>query len=83
MIIWRRTKRYGRFITVFPNRKISGNSSGKKKAAFPPENRIRLSDILQMQYRHINASETTLRHIEMLRETYTFTVTTGHQLNIF
>ena len=55
----------------------------EKSASFPQENRDRLSEVLREQYQHIDPPEITLRHIEKLREARTFTVTTGHQLNIF
>ena len=39
--------------------------------------------VLEKQYAQINASETTLKNIKLLNHSNTFTVTTGHQLNLF
>ncbi|WP_242205612.1 bacillithiol biosynthesis cysteine-adding enzyme BshC [Aestuariivivens insulae] len=47
------------------------------------QSRSVLVEILKKQYRNIDASEATLSHIESLKEENTFTVTTGHQLNLF
>ncbi len=47
------------------------------------EKRKRLVNVLKQQYSHINASKITRNHIENLRDSKTFTITTGHQLNIF
>lgn len=48
-----------------------------------PVNRDLLVTILQRQYSSLNASEQVTAHIELLKESNTFTITTGHQLNIF
>lgn len=39
--------------------------------------------VLQKQYKSIQASETTLNNINLLNQFNTFTITTGHQLNLF
>jgi len=41
------------------------------------------SAVLTEQYENITASELTLNNIEKLKSSDTFTITTGHQLNIF
>jgi len=46
-------------------------------------NRTVLVDTLQKQYQNISASEVTAENIELLQEQNTFTITTGHQLNLF
>ena len=64
---------YGEFPTLdaFP-RQI-------KQKQFSDENRTILADVLTRQYAHIaNAPD-----LDVLRQPNTFTVTTGHQLNIF
>jgi len=42
-----------------------------------------LVSVLEKQYSKINASETTLNNITLLNHSNTFTITTGHQLNLF
>lgn len=42
-----------------------------------------LVDSLKKQYQNLNASEATLKNIDSLNADNTFTVTTGHQLNLF
>jgi len=42
-----------------------------------------LVSVLDKQYAKINASETTLNNIILLNHSNTFTITTGHQLNLF
>lgn len=45
--------------------------------------RHELKDHLSLQYKNIKASQKTIQNIELLADENTFTVTTGHQLNIF
>ncbi|QBN18328.1 bacillithiol biosynthesis cysteine-adding enzyme BshC [Flavobacterium nackdongense] len=42
-----------------------------------------LVSVLKAQYAKINTSETTLNNITLLNQSNTFTITTGHQLNLF
>lgn len=42
-----------------------------------------LVTVLQEQYKGVDISAETLLHIEQLKQNTTFTVTTGHQLNLF
>lgn len=50
---------------------------------FPQSHRGVVSEQLVKQYANVDASQATLSNIELLKEGNTFTVTTGHQLNIF
>ena len=45
--------------------------------------RTTLVEVLQKQYQDINTSEATTENIALLRQQNTFTITTGHQLNLF
>mgnify|MGYP005846084703 FL=1 len=45
--------------------------------------RENLVSVLEKQYQTIVASETTLNNIKLLNHQNTFTITTGHQLNLF
>lgn len=42
-----------------------------------------LSKALAAQYKMVAASDKTLQNIELLKDSNTFTITTGHQLNLF
>ncbi|RMA58514.1 bacillithiol biosynthesis cysteine-adding enzyme BshC [Ulvibacter antarcticus] len=54
-----------------------------KKESFSAESRAVLVDSLQKQYKNITLSEATQKNITSLSEENTFTITTGHQLNLF
>lgn len=54
-----------------------------EKSSFSPVNRLVLSNALKEQYVGFDASEATLENIESLADKDTFTITTGHQLNLF
>jgi len=54
-----------------------------KQQNFPHKNRAILVDELQKQYQKCNASDITLNNIKLLNDSNTFTITTGHQLNLF
>ena len=47
------------------------------------EKREVLVSVLEKQYAKINTSATTLNNIKLLSDSNTFTITTGHQLNLF
>ncbi len=55
----------------------------EKAAQFPPENREVLYNALQKQYATTTTSKKTLGHLKQLKEPITFTIVTGHQLNLF
>ena len=55
----------------------------EKKKSFSQKNRLILSEVLKQQYRNLNPSEKTNQHIALLQKENTFTITTGHQLNLF
>lgn len=50
---------------------------------FKEANRPKLVDVLNEQYKDIEISEATHTNIGLLKNKNTFTITTGHQLNIF
>jgi len=50
---------------------------------FPEENRAVLVAALEKQYQNTNISEATKNNIQSLHKNNTFTITTGHQLNLF
>jgi bacillithiol biosynthesis cysteine-adding enzyme BshC len=52
----------------------NGNGNDKRKS---------LVNVLKKQYAQLNVSPETLNNIELLNNSNTFTITTGHQLNLF
>ena len=70
------------FYTQFP----SGVEAFKAQAEqrnFSGETRKVTSKVLLEQYEGFDASDATLKNIELIKADNTFTITTGHQLNIF
>lgn len=66
-----------------PNIEGFKNQIEQKRSSFSLENRHVLVNALKEQYQKVNASEETKNNIELLALENTFTVTTGHQLNLF
>lgn len=54
-----------------------------QKRSFSSASRKVLSKALEKQYVGFDASEATLENIQSLKKENTFTITTGHQLNLF
>ncbi len=71
------------FYHRFPNLQDFKEQLGEKKASFPLENRVILSRVLKNQYLNVSISKSTKNHISLLASENTFTVVTGHQLNLF
>lgn len=55
----------------------------EKNENFPFEQRQILVSTLDKQYTNFECSKSTLQNIALLKERNTFTITTGHQLNLF
>jgi bacillithiol biosynthesis cysteine-adding enzyme BshC len=55
----------------------------EKSANFPIENRKILVSALEKQYKSFEISEYTSQNIQLLKHSNTYTITTGHQLNLF
>jgi bacillithiol biosynthesis cysteine-adding enzyme BshC len=71
------------FYSLFPrieNFKVQLESKAK---SFPQTSRNILTAVLKEQYTGLTVSTATQQNIESLESENTFTVTTGHQLNIF
>ena len=75
------------FYGLFPDLNNFGKQILSKKENFSShggsEKRAVLVKTLMRQYQNINASEASLSNIDLLEKDTTFTVTTGHQLNLF
>lgn len=70
------------FYNNFPN--VKGfQKQIEEKQTFSKSNRKILVEVLKNQYKDLNSSEKTQANINVLLEENTFTITTGHQLNLF
>ncbi len=67
----------------FPNLENFEGQILEKKNAFEDKNRAVLVSVLQQQYSKISTSVLTHQNINDLSYSNTFTITTGHQLNLF
>ncbi|RKE98049.1 bacillithiol biosynthesis cysteine-adding enzyme BshC [Ichthyenterobacterium magnum] len=54
-----------------------------KQTSFSKETRTILTKALKNQYKDVDISSETLQNIEAINSENTFTITTGHQLNLF
>jgi bacillithiol biosynthesis cysteine-adding enzyme BshC len=71
------------FYHHFPVVENFGAQIAEKEKSFPADHRKVLVEALHQQYKNLKLSEKTAFHIESLADQKTFTITTGHQLNIF
>ncbi|OIQ22762.1 bacillithiol biosynthesis cysteine-adding enzyme BshC [Lacinutrix sp. MedPE-SW] len=71
------------FYNRFPNLENFQEQIKEKASAFSQETRTVLTSVLSENYKMVEASQATIDNIESLRQSNTFTVTTGHQLNLF
>ena len=55
----------------------------EEKSGFLKSNRVVLSEALKQQYEGVELSHLTKTNLDLLADDNTFTITTGHQLNIF
>jgi bacillithiol biosynthesis cysteine-adding enzyme BshC len=67
----------------FPTLENFEDQLKEKQTHFPNENRTVLVKALEKQYQKSAVSEATQNNIKALARATTFTVTTGHQLNLF
>ncbi|MCH4552954.1 bacillithiol biosynthesis cysteine-adding enzyme BshC [Aestuariibaculum lutulentum] len=71
------------FYNRFPNLENFKEQIEEKASSFNIESRTVLVKALKAQYKTVETSELTLSHIDALQNENTFTITTGHQLNLF
>ncbi len=71
------------FYDNFPDLDGFADQIKKKRESFSLESRHVLVESLTNQYVNLNTSEKTKQNIQLLLHENTFTVTTGHQLNLF
>ena len=71
------------FYNRYPRLESFKNQMVEKQSSFPQERREVLVEVLKSQYADFHTSEKTRKNIAALHHDNTFTVTTGHQLNLF
>lgn len=71
------------FYNRFPSVENFKKQIDEKQSTFVLQSREVLTAVLKRQYEHIETSSITKEHIELLKSQDTFTITTGHQLNLF
>lgn len=71
------------FYHRFPNVAGFKGQIEEKAKSFSTDHRQVLHQSLEHQYENIGSSTSTLKNISLLKEQNTFTVVTGHQLNLF
>ena len=71
------------FYNRFPKIENFADQIADKSKTFPSKNREILVSTLRNQYKDLNIEGAVQKNIASLSESKTFTVTTGHQLNIF
>ncbi|MDT7827616.1 bacillithiol biosynthesis cysteine-adding enzyme BshC [Pricia sp. S334] len=67
----------------YPELDSFGGQIAEKTAHFPDANRALLYDVLREQYKGTEMTPETESHLKKLKEPISFTVVTGHQLNLF
>jgi len=71
------------FYGNFPDIKGFENQIKLKQSSFGSQSRNLLVEVLETQYQNTKISKSTGQNIQSLLEENTFTITTGHQLNLF
>ncbi len=72
-----------KFYHRFPDINNFKEQIHEKQLSFPAENRVTLVKALEKQYEGLTLTEPVSKNIQQLSNKTTFTVTTGHQLNVF
>jgi len=71
------------FYNNFPDIQGFHNQIEEKENSFSLQTRITLYNALKVQYQNADISEKTGVNLDLLQQENTFTITTGHQLNLF
>jgi bacillithiol biosynthesis cysteine-adding enzyme BshC len=72
-----------KFYQYFPAIESFKDQITEKSKSFSPDKRSVLVDVLTTQYKDLKISASVKHNIGSLADNKTFTITTGHQLNIF
>jgi bacillithiol synthase len=76
-------KKLQAFFHRFPSVQNAKDQLAEKSSEFSDATRKTLADTLEHQYKNLKLYEAVQKNISALRSKKTFTITTGHQLNIF
>ncbi len=71
------------FYNHFPTLENFKHQLAEKESSFPKSSRIILAETLSSQYDELERENLVDSNIKLLEDNKTFTITTGHQLNIF
>lgn len=71
------------FYNRFPKIENFKDQIEEKEVNYSNASRDVLFSVLKKQYQGVNSSKNTLNNIDCLSQSNTFTITTGHQLNLF
>ncbi len=71
------------FYSRFPTLAAFKDQIRDKQKSFAPSSRKVLCDVLHEQYKELTITDSVSSNIESIANEKTFTITTGHQLNIF
>ena len=71
------------FYEIFPDKEAFKSQIVARQKQFPGEHREVLHQALLKQYASVQASKASMANIDLLKAGNTFTVVTGHQLNLF
>jgi uncharacterized protein YllA (UPF0747 family) len=71
------------FYNRFPTLENFKSQINEKQLSFNEQTRKQISKSLLNQYKSFDMSAKTVLHMESLTDKNTFTITTGHQLNLF
>lgn len=72
-----------KFYSLFPELKNFEAQIQQKKKSYPASHRNALVNTLQKQYKNLIQKDAVKNNLSLLSDSNTFTITTGHQLNIF
>ena len=68
---------------LYPSIKNFKKQIEKKKVNYNDNNRKKLYDVIKRQYKEVSCSKEFNSSLELIKKKNTFTITTGHQLNLF
>ena len=68
---------------LYPSIKNFKKQIEKKKVNYNDNNRKKLYDVIKRQYKEVSCSKEFNSTLELIKKKNTFTITTGHQLNLF
>ena len=76
-------KKLKSFYNLYPSIDNFKKQIDQKKSEYSDKNRKILYNVIKQQYKELNCSNEFMSMLESIKEKNTFTITTGHQLNLF